>query len=76
MMFDANLNRECGNLSTLAAEEVNANFSRGIVGPFKITVKKDGQADLVQTNGGVGLGTSMGSLGLVGAMVLAGSLLL
>lgn len=73
-MFDANLNRECGNLSTIAAKEVNVNFTNGIVGPFKITVKKDGQADLVQTN--AGFRDQVGSIGLVGVMVFAGSVLL
>lgn len=75
-MFDGDLNRECGNLSTLASEEVNANFSKGLVGPFEIVVKKDGQADLVQTNTGGRVGIEFGSLGLVGVMVLVGSFLL
>ena len=73
MMFDANLNAECGNLSTLASEEVNANFSMGIVGPFKIVTKKNGQADLVQTNGGARM---VRDVGVVGVSIFVSGLLL
>lgn len=65
MMFDEALNKECGNLSAIAMEEVGKNFSNGIVGPFKIKLTAN-------TAGRV----EMGSLGLVTGLVVGLGMLL
>jgi hypothetical protein len=36
LKFDAALNAQCGNLSTIAATEVDRNFSQGIISGFKV----------------------------------------
>jgi len=36
LIFDKALNEKCGNLTTIALKEVEANFTRGIVGPFSM----------------------------------------
>ncbi|KAG9247837.1 hypothetical protein BJ878DRAFT_129254 [Calycina marina] len=36
LIFDAELNTRCGNLTTIALAAVNTNFSMGVVGPFQV----------------------------------------
>jgi hypothetical protein len=65
MLKDERLNRECGNLTTVALREVGRNFSNGIVGPFKVTLTK---VTFAKEGGAI----SVKSLESVGVMLLAG----
>ncbi|EPE27893.1 hypothetical protein GLAREA_04684 [Glarea lozoyensis ATCC 20868] len=65
--FDKSLNDNCGNLTTLAVQQAEVNFTMGIVGGFTIKSAKKGAA--------ARMGSEVGTIAMVAVMVGAGLLL-